>query len=276
MVLLLGVSRGATAGSITFIEIDRYFSPGNTGTAMIDPETPSAADVSLNFTTPDTLLIHLGVDGAGEYLIHTNGVTGGIANNTHLPWTSLIWEVAGPPGTVPDTIGFDDPQYFVNGVINNPRCLANGEIEPGYIVLDQGTVPVGAVQHRPGIRYDPGRRDHAGLHARLTFAYPRAFEPGDAGRGSCCCSDSLAAPTARAVCAPGVEELWLAVLARRFAVHFDLSDSRYARSDAKSSTVKGSASPAGMIDTAPFAGVDVLLRQNGRRSLGVPQLDFIA
>ncbi len=142
VVLLLGVSRGATAGSITFIEIDRYFSPGNTGTAMIDPETPSAADVSLNFTTPDTLLIHLGVDGAGEYLIHTNGVTGGIANNTHLPWTSLIWEVAGPPGTVPDTIGFDDPQYFVNGVINNPRCLANGEIEPGYIVLDQGTVPV--------------------------------------------------------------------------------------------------------------------------------------
>src|SRR5580704_345906 len=49
LVLLFGLSQGAVAGNITFI--DPPSGPGGTGTAVIDSQTPSAADVSLNFTS---------------------------------------------------------------------------------------------------------------------------------------------------------------------------------------------------------------------------------
>ncbi len=45
----------------------------------------------------------------------------------------MLFEVSGPAGTGANTVGFDNPQYF-----------ANADIKPGYILLDQGTVPVGA------------------------------------------------------------------------------------------------------------------------------------
>ena len=131
LVLLFGLSQGAVAGNITFI--DPPSGPGGTGTAVIDSQTPSAADVSLNFTSVAPISIVLGVDGAGGYLIHTSAGTGGILNNTGVPWTSLLWQVSGPAGTGANTIGFDNPQYF-----------AQGDFHGGYIVLHDGTVPVGA------------------------------------------------------------------------------------------------------------------------------------
>jgi hypothetical protein len=129
--LLVVLASAAGAQDITSITTPT--GPGGTGTAVIDPVTPSAADVSLNFTAVAPISFKLDVDGPGGYLIHTSAGTGGILNNTGVPWTSLLWEVSGPPGTGANTVGFDNPQYF-----------ANADIKPGYILLDQGTVPVGA------------------------------------------------------------------------------------------------------------------------------------
>ena len=57
----------------------------------------------------------------------------------------------------------------------------------------------------------------------------------------------------------------------------DFNDSRYASNEAKSGIVSGSARPVGMIETlAPGAGVDVLLGQDDRAPLDVPQLDLVA
>jgi hypothetical protein len=131
LVLLIGVAPWARAGNITSITTPS--GPGGTGTAVIDGQTSSAADVSLNFTSVAPIQITLDVDGAGGYLIHTNGSTGGILNNTGVPWTSLLFQVSGPEGTGANTIGFDNPQYFAQGLI-----------KPGFILLYDGTVPVGA------------------------------------------------------------------------------------------------------------------------------------
>jgi hypothetical protein len=131
IVLLIGSPRATIAGNITFI--DTPSGTGGTGTAAIDGQTPSAADVSLIFTSVAPISITLGVDGAGGYLIHTSAGSGGILNDTGVPWTSLLFQVSGPAGTGANTIGFDNPQY-----------LAQGTIKPGYILLFDGTVPVGA------------------------------------------------------------------------------------------------------------------------------------
>jgi MYXO-CTERM domain-containing protein len=81
-------------------------------------------------------MIPLTVDGAGGYLIHTN--TGfppslGIINDTGMPWTRLLFQVAGAADPSANAVGFDNPQYF-----------AHADIKPGFILLSQGTVPVGA------------------------------------------------------------------------------------------------------------------------------------
>jgi hypothetical protein len=131
LVLLIGISPAVKSQDIT--QIGPVTGPGGTGTAVIDSQTPSAADVSLTFTSVDTLTIPLTVDGPGGYLIHTSAGTGGIVNDTGVPWTSLLFEVSGPPGTGANTVGFDNPQYF-----------AQADIKPGFILLFDGTVPVGA------------------------------------------------------------------------------------------------------------------------------------
>ena len=131
LVVLTGLAPAAGAQDITSITTPS--GPGGTGTAVIDSVTSSAADVSLDFTSVAPISFTLDVDGPGGYLIHTSAGTGGILNNTGVPWTSLLWEVSGPAGTGANTVGFDNPQYF-----------ANADIKPGYILLDEGTVPVGA------------------------------------------------------------------------------------------------------------------------------------
>ena len=130
LVVLVGLVPVANAGDIT--QIGPVSGPGGTGTAVIDSQTSSAADVSLNFTSVAPLMIPLTVDSAGGYLIHTSAGTGGIVNNTGVPWTTLLFQVSGPPGTGANTVGFDNPQYF-----------AQADIKPGYILLFDGTVPVG-------------------------------------------------------------------------------------------------------------------------------------
>ncbi|QEH39085.1 hypothetical protein OJF2_76970 [Aquisphaera giovannonii] len=131
LIACVALAPEAGAGNITIISTPT--GPGGTGTAVIDATTPSAADVSLEFTAVAPISITLTVDGPGGYLVHTNAGTGGILNDTGVPWTSLLWEVSGPAGTGANIAGFDNPQYF-----------ANADIKPGYILLDQGTVPPGA------------------------------------------------------------------------------------------------------------------------------------
>ncbi len=130
-VLLIGAVPKAGTGSITSIHPPH--GPGGTGTALIDPQTSSAADISLNFTAVAPISITLEVDGAGGYLMHTNTASGGILNNTGVPWTSLLFEVAGPAGTMANTIGLLNPLYLPDHTF-----LGN------EILLFGGTVPVGA------------------------------------------------------------------------------------------------------------------------------------
>ena len=134
LVLSTCVASVAEAGNIT--QIGPVSGPGGTGSAVLDAVTSSAADLTLDFTSIAPLVVPLTVDGAGGYLIHTHigeGPSLGIINDSGVPWTSFVFEVSGPPGTVANTIGFDNPQYF-----------ATGDIQPSYILLNSGTVPVGA------------------------------------------------------------------------------------------------------------------------------------
>jgi hypothetical protein len=126
----------SAAGAENITSITTPTGPGGSGTAAIDSATPSAADVSLDFTAVAPIGFVVTVDGPGAYLIHTSAGTGGILNDTGVPWTSLLFEISGPAGTGANTVGFDNPQYF-----------ANADIKPGYILLNQGTVP-------PGVQYN--------------------------------------------------------------------------------------------------------------------------
>src|SRR5437879_4685746 len=131
LVLLVGLVPAVQAGNIT--SIGPVSGPGGTGSAVIDSDTSSAADVTLDFTSVAPLVIPLTVDGAGGYLIHTHVGSGpslGIINDTGVPWTSFLFQVSGSAGPSANAIGFDNPQYFANGVI-----------KPGYLSLNQGTVP---------------------------------------------------------------------------------------------------------------------------------------
>jgi hypothetical protein len=132
--LLISLATAAEAQDIT--SIGPVSGPGGTGSAVIDAVTSSAADVTLDFTSVASLMIPLTVDGQGGYLIHTHVGSGpslGIINDTGVPWTNLLFEVSGSAGPGANAVGFDNPQYF-----------ANADIQPGFILLDNGTVPVGA------------------------------------------------------------------------------------------------------------------------------------
>jgi PEP-CTERM motif len=136
MVLVLSISLAGVAEAQDITSIGPVSGPGGTGSAVLDSVTSSAADVTLDFTSIASLVVPLTVDGPGGYLIHTSVGSGpslGIINDTGVPWTSLLFQVSGSAGPGANAIGFDNPQYFANGVI-----------QPGFILLDDGTVPVGA------------------------------------------------------------------------------------------------------------------------------------
>jgi hypothetical protein len=135
LTILIALAPAAEAGDIT--SIGPVSGPGGTGSAVIDSQTSSAADVTLDFTSAAPLFVPVVVDDAGGYLIHTSAGSGpslGIINDTGVPWTNFLFQVSGPPGTGPNAIEFGSPTYFTS----------SGPSPPGDIYMSGGTVPVGA------------------------------------------------------------------------------------------------------------------------------------
>jgi PEP-CTERM motif len=134
LVVMIGLAPEATAGMIT--TIGPVSGPGGTGSVVVDSGSSSAADATLDFTSTGSLQIPLTVNGSGPYLIHTNvgaPPSLGIINNTGVPWTNLLFQVAGSASPDANAVGFDNPEFF-----------SNPSFGTSYILLDDGTVPVGA------------------------------------------------------------------------------------------------------------------------------------
>jgi hypothetical protein len=135
LILLIGVAPAVWAGNI--ISIGTPDGPGGSGSAVIDSQIHSAADVILNFTSVAPISFTLVTDGPNAGLIHTSSAPGTpqvgmILNNTGVPWTSLLFHVSGPNAHAA-AIGHHIPDYFAKGTFRNR-----------YILLDHGTVPAGA------------------------------------------------------------------------------------------------------------------------------------
>jgi hypothetical protein len=209
VVVLGGMTVDAGAGRAEMITGLVFGGPGGTATLMVDPNDPTAAIYTANFTSLDFIVIGIDVSGPGVYNLVTNGIMQGVpnanvTNSTGVAWTDFEVTLTATPGATLGIAqrGFDGITDFTP---NNAPTMATlnlgrtqAPIQPGdsiYLAPNADIVAGGAqridIRLSPTAVPEPSTVFGAGMAFLLGLAYAWRRRSPAASRSGVAAAESI-------------------------------------------------------------------------------------